>query len=700
MTAQFARRKETIHFTQWSRKSYAVFQSLGKIVHIGVILVSYSLIAPEAKAQESAENTHPSEETDTLPEVEITTSEPGVMMGLIDVPTLSTQPEQAGTEDASELALKLPGTDIRQRGINGVQGDISIRGSSPEQVQVLLNGVLLNDSQTGHHNLNLPVSAISIHNLQRYSPATGQQAGSDAFSGSLNFMNSLTQKEGIRLWLTGGQHKFIDISAAGDFHTGRVIHHLAVSHKSSEGHSDNTDFSRQNVYYHSRASITNKLSADIQAGYLNKSFGAEGFYSDAYPTQFEAIQTSLISGRIQKSGKVRLSATAWYRQNNDRFELFRESLYAEDEGYYIYGDDTARYIPGVYESWNYYSGHNYHRTRLGGYRFDVSASTGIGQFKAGINHRHEEIVSNVLGKPNPEPMPVTGEPEAIYSRQAVRDQINAALTWQSPELLGFTASLSGLMHSTGTYGTYYYGGARLQYRPTAGISLWSGINQSMRLPTFTDLYYNGPSNQGNPELLPEEAVNYELGIYAKSGDWNLRNQLFHQAGKNMIDWVRRQEETQYTTMNYTRMNTIGNELSLQWRPSANQAVSNWITSFDFHYTFMIRDKEEQDSLISAYALDYLRHQAGLGANHKLGKSDFCFSWRIRFNDRQGSYTLSGKEYSYDMYILADVKIAYHKKSWTAFIAADNITDERMRDFGNIRLAGRWIKAGIRLFIEK
>ena len=50
-------------------------------------------------------------------------------------------------EDLLEYAVNI---DLRQRGIDGIQSDVSIRGGSFEQVLILLNGIKINDPQTGH----------------------------------------------------------------------------------------------------------------------------------------------------------------------------------------------------------------------------------------------------------------------------------------------------------------------------------------------------------------------------------------------------------------------------------------------------------------------------------------------------------------------------------------------------------------------
>ena len=306
MTAKKQNAKKAFHFKKWSRKGYAVFQSLGKVVHIGVILMTYNLLTQPVIAQEKQE-IKDSQDADTLPEVEIVTSEPGVFMGLSGVPQQSVRVIENTVQDASELAEDFPGTDIRQRGIHGVQGDVSIRGGSPEQVGILLNGIPLNDVQTGHHNLNLPIPAISLTQIQRFTPGTSQQAGSGIYSGALNYQNLLSETNRLKIWLGGGQYNYFDLSLGADFQTGKARHHLATSWKSSEGHSDNTDFESAKVYYHSLIPISDKLEADLQSGYLNKSFGAESFYTSKYPKQSEAISTWFGSLKLQSKGSIKIS---------------------------------------------------------------------------------------------------------------------------------------------------------------------------------------------------------------------------------------------------------------------------------------------------------------------------------------------------------------------------------------------------------
>ena len=82
---------------------------------------------------------------------------------IISLKEIENAPVQS-IEDLLEYAMNV---DIRQRGRQGVQSDISIRGGSFEQVLIMLNGIKLNDPQTGHHNLNLPISLEQIEKIER-----------------------------------------------------------------------------------------------------------------------------------------------------------------------------------------------------------------------------------------------------------------------------------------------------------------------------------------------------------------------------------------------------------------------------------------------------------------------------------------------------------------------------------------------------
>ena len=95
--------------------------------------------------------------------------------------------------------------DLRQRGPNDIQGDISIRGGSFAQTLVLLNGLRLNDSQSSHHNLDLPLPLEAMNEVQVLRGSGSTQYGSDAVTGVVNI---LAVPEGPELRLRGALGNF------------------------------------------------------------------------------------------------------------------------------------------------------------------------------------------------------------------------------------------------------------------------------------------------------------------------------------------------------------------------------------------------------------------------------------------------------------------------------------------------------------
>ena len=86
-------------------------------------------------------------------------------------------------------ALQLdPSVDLRERAPNGVQTDVSIRGGTFGQTLVLLNGFRVNDAQTGHHNMDMPVPLEAISGVEILRGSGSTMYGSDAVGGVINFI--------------------------------------------------------------------------------------------------------------------------------------------------------------------------------------------------------------------------------------------------------------------------------------------------------------------------------------------------------------------------------------------------------------------------------------------------------------------------------------------------------------------------------
>ena len=179
--------------------------------------------------------------------------------------------------------------DVRQRGGNGVQSDISIRGGNYEQTLFLLNGIYFNDPQSGHFNMSLPLDIESVDRVELLYGSSSRVYGNIAMSGAINFISNPQNDNFLNLSLHGGQNGFYKYSIGGNFTTKNSKHYISLSRSSSDGYMANTDFESNSLYYSTEIDLkTSKL--EYQLGLMDRNYGANSFYSAAYPNQFEDVK--------------------------------------------------------------------------------------------------------------------------------------------------------------------------------------------------------------------------------------------------------------------------------------------------------------------------------------------------------------------------------------------------------------------------
>jgi len=561
------------------------------------------------------------------------------------------------------------GMDIRNRGVMGVQADMSIRGGSFDQNLILLNGISINDPQTGHHNLNIPVNLSQVKKIEVLHGPGSRIFGANAFSGAVNIITMpVVGTDDLQVNLSGGQHAFFDGSASLAIRNNKLSNQISLSNYFSDGYTNNTDFNVKNLFY--QGQYENRSGAfNWQVGHLDKGFGANSFYTPAYPNQYEKIRSSLISLGYQLKKSCTIDNKVYYRRHQDRFELFRS--------------DPA--------SW--YGGHNHHITHVAGVNTSVSFSGGLGETAFGLNYKYEKILSNVLGIEMNNNKKVPGEENAFFSHRDERNNIDI-FAEHSFEFNKWLITGGALFSWNNAFGSGVYPGLEISYSINQNHRLFGSVNRSLRLPTFTDLYYEGPTNNGNPDLKPETALNYEIGAkWIDTEAFRGQLALFQRHGKDIIDWVRLTDSIKWQSRNLTTINTNGLEINLLVKgPGINLDFIEYIR---LHYAYVNLQKSSGDYL-SNYALDFLKHKFGFHVKHHIIE-DLSADWNMKYFSRAGTYLdyATGKETSYKPVFLADARIAYQINKYTYFISVSNILDAEYQDIGNIEMPGRWIKGGIR-----
>lgn len=659
-------RAEMFTFKRWGRKAYSLFNAIKKPVRIGVLLAVYTTVTEPELVFGQTDSSKVSMEFN-LNEVEVSAQRAPVAFSQVAriVSVISREEiEAAPVQSIQELLEYALGVDVRQRGVQGVQADISVRGGSFDQTLILLNGINVSDPQTGHHALNLPVSLKNIRRIEILEGPAARVYGPNAFSGAINIITSSEGQSNIKIDLSGGQHQLSDVNLSGNLNTESWTQFLAINRSSSDGYIANTDFKIRNVFYHTSLN-TKPGKFDFQAGQTNKAFGANSFYTATYPNQFEETQTTFASLKFESGLKIHVTPAIYWRRHQDRFELFRS--------------DPA----------NWYKGHNYHLTDVFGSNLNVWFDSKLGRTAFGTEIRSENIWSNVLGLPLSTAIEVPGEKNQFFTKSYSRTNISVFAEHSvNLEKLSVSAGAMANRISDLEFGWNIYPGIDASYAVSAHYKLYGSASSGLRMPTFTDLFYAGPTNVGNPNLKPEKATNYEGGIKIEYNGFSAHAGTYFRKGKNLIDWVKTKDTDKWQAQNLTKINTSGFEFQASFLPEKICSKPVFITRLGINYAYTSLTKD-QGNFLSYYVLDNLKHKFDLDVTHKIWKR-LNGSWEISYQDRNGMRTTTEP---FRPFWQVNTKIRWKSHATEFYALASNLFNTHYFDLGTVEQPGRWISFG-------
>jgi len=594
------------------------------------------------------------------------------------------QIEALPIQTVADILQYLPGLDIRTRGANGAQADISMRGGTFDQVLILLNGVSLSDFHTGHYALNIPISSTLIERIEVLQGTSANLHG--AFSGAINIVtrepqNTDTASKGVVLKLTAGMNGLVNPEIAASFAHKEAKFNLSAEYSRADGYlapspskkeaiaCQNSDFQLANIYFQTRWK-----GLDLQAGAQWKDAGLGMGYGFGSQDQFDATRTAFASARyVHHWGAWKLDAQAAYRANYDRYEWHRTQR--------LYG--------------------NFHFAQTTSAAISTHYASRIGTTSFGLSIRNENMHSTNLGdtiNPNGQVPNVKDFP---LSNVRVLDLVKGGNRFHFNYFAEQTFYYAGLSASIGINGTYNTqfghhlgGGANIGYTFDKGGTLYLNANRSLRMPTFTDLYYNAGNQLGNRDLKPEEAWLLSLGYKAlwhfdKAGSLSVAADAYYRWGRNIIDWVYDSTDTKrpYHAQNQQKVNAVGAECSLSYR------LNEWLRciSVDYAYTYLDLNLKETGSRY----LDYLSHKLTIHLEHGIYKG-FGASWTLRFQKREGQYNdAEGAVQDYQPVWLLDGSLFWQNSYLRVSADCTNITHSRYYDYGGILQPGSWAKISIK-----
>jgi len=90
--------------------------------------------------------------------------------------------QKSGAPNVVVLLQQISGIDIRQRGVEGMQADLYIRGGSLDQNLLLIDGIKLEDAETGHNSVNLIPPIDLIERIEVHKGPVARIYGQNAFT--------------------------------------------------------------------------------------------------------------------------------------------------------------------------------------------------------------------------------------------------------------------------------------------------------------------------------------------------------------------------------------------------------------------------------------------------------------------------------------------------------------------------------------
>ena len=681
---------KALRFRQFTRKRYALFACVGRVVTIGVLSVATLKSAAATTADDvtvagttavTADDT-PDKEA-TLDEVEVTGSRAPLALGQAArmVTVLSREDIQAAPVQSINDLLKMAvGVDVRQRGPIGAQTDIGIRGGTSEQITILLNGINICDPQTGHNAFDLPCDISDIERIEVLEGPAGRVYGTSSLVGAINVvtrqneeleMRNEKRNGGVRI--EGGSFGYQSAAANYSLTSNPLplTSTISASYTRSDGYSRaksgalNSDYAGGKVFYQGSYSLTSNLlpltsKISWYAGLSMKGFGSNTFYSAKYDEQFEKTTKLYTAIKGETSGWIHFSPSIYWNRSYDRFELIRGS---EEK------------VP-----------FNHHRTDVFGINLNSWFDWPLGRTAFGAEFRNEDIVSTNLGE-------ALNEPHGNYKVGLNRSNLSFHLE-HNILLRRFTFS-AGFIAVKNTWNQMpftIYPGIDASYRIGDHFKLYASYNSSLRMPSFTELYYSVGGHKADRYLKPEELRAVEGGIKYQSRQFSVKASIFHHHQRNTIDWVMDTREANpiWQSVNLTKVNTLGQEVTVNYQLS--------IVNCQLSYCHLHQSKDMPDYLQSQYALEYLRHKLTAQLQMHIAER-LNLTVNYRWQDRMGSYTdTSGQVQSYHPYSVVDTRLSWNADTYSLYIEGNNLLSHRYVDYGNVPQPGFWLMVGAKYHI--
>ncbi len=553
----------------------------------------------------------------------------------IDVIT-SEDIKNSATNNIADLLQQVAGVDIRRRGTAGSQADLYIRGGSFDQTLLLIDGIKMDDAQTGHHTMN---AALPIEVIERIEIIKGPAArvfGQNAFTGAINIVTKKQLKNTVSTNLETGSFGQLNGSVTVGSELENSSHIIHAGKLTSAGYRNNSDYNNSNYFI---KSVFNKKGQAVEmiATFFDRKFGAENFYTTNPDwNEYEETQNSLIGFTTTfKSNNLKIRPRVYWKRNQDMFLLKRDE-------------------PNFFR--------NLHITDKIGAEANASYSSNLGVTGFGVDMSKIYIRSNNLGNRN-------------------RFMTNLFLEHQFKlfnDKLDVTPGLAVTYFSDFKF--HAFPGLDIGYRLNDSFKIYANTGNTYRIPTYTDLFYSDPATVGNENLEPEEALSFEFGGKYFSPKFNGSFAVFYRDASKLIDYVKENEADRFMATNLRDLYTKGFEINTSY----NFKIGSLPQNLSMGYTFIEDEVGDLNINFSRYSINSLKHHFTSRLSSQICKN---FNFNIIYKHAERTAGLS--------YNVWDVSSVITAKQFEFTLTAANIFDAEYIETGFVPMPPSNVLFGLR-----
>lgn len=582
-----------------------------------------------------------------------------------------------------ELLRILPGIEIQSRGGFGIQSDMTLRGSTYNQVLIMVDGVRVNDPLTGHFNGYVPVVLAEIDRIEITKGTASSIYGADAVGGVINFITKSDPTHSdlnIVANLTAGSYAYqaADISVLAKSNKWRFS--FGVQTNSSDGEQyvnpnygkvasapdiKNTWFEKSTYSASIGRDLGKNWKINLRSSYDERSFAAQYFYTaNIYDESVENTSVFFNDLKISgKNGKFTTDIDLAFRVSTDEFifnPLFTTNSHETNFGLLQF---NQTYKPNELHTFVY-------GTQVDFRSIESNDRGNHENFHAGVYGQWiGELVDNLTST-----VSLRGDYDDNYQFE-VSPQVNVSYVWNN-------------------------------------IVLRGGVGRGIRAADYTERFVSNNletllpgRNLGNPDLKAETSWSYEAGF-----DYYLLDGLkmvatgFYRASDNLIDYVPTlgseitnvsvtldPNNDYFYTQNLTVVNTAGLEVEFWYSKVINE--KNKVNA-KLGYTFL--DSQNPDGEVSKYVSSHARHLINGNVIYSLSNFDLGISGL--FKERDATYSNTIGVGLAPSYLVMNANLSYRLLDNRLSIKGEvlNIGNEQYSDIIGARMPGRWYMVGVSL----